>query len=350
MEDLIKTWDGESVITRYDAGTSTWMFIAIHSTALGTATGGTRLKVYSDPKTALQDTMRLAEGMTYKWAGIKFPCGGGKAVLGLSRELSSGDRTALLTRYGEWLNNLGGIFETGPDLGTTPADMDLIHQGYKGVFGCTPEAGGQGDPGPYTALGVFSGIQSSCDYVFGTHELSDRSVLVQGVGSVGAPLIDYLLEADCNVIISDIDTEKVEELQAALDVEVVDPQAIYKKPCDVFAPCATGGILNIETIPNLNCKIVAGGANNQLARPEDAARLNDRGILYAPDFIINAGGALYLLSIESMGWTLEQARNEILGFGDTLREIYATADELEIDTEQAAEELARRRILAAGKQ
>lgn len=349
MDELIKTWDGETVITRYDSDTGTWMFLAIHSTALGIATGGTRLKSYPNPREALRDAMRLAEGMTYKWAGIGFPRGGGKAVLGSSKEILGDEREELMSRYGTWLGDLKGIFETGPDLGTTPNDMDLIRQQYSGIFGCTEEAGGQGDPGPYTALGVFSGIQASCEYVFGSTNLSDRSVVVQGVGSVGEPLIRYLLEAGCDVRFTDVDSDRIDNIRSQFDLEYIDPQAAYAEPCDVFAPCATGGILNSETISTLKCSIVAGGANNQLERPEDADGLKHRGILYAPDFIINAGGALYLVSIESMGWTGEKAREEILKIGNTLTRIYATADELGLNTGKAAEQLARDRIQAAGQ-
>jgi leucine dehydrogenase len=349
MDDLIKTWDGESVITRYDADTDTWMFIAIHSTSLGVATGGTRFKSYPTPREALYDAMRLAEGMTYKWAGIGFPRGGGKAVLGSSDEILEDDRLALLSRYGDWLSDLKGIFETGPDLGTTPNDMDLIRGHYSGIFGCTEAAGGQGDPGPYTALGVFSGIQASCERIFGTSNLSDRSVIVQGAGSVGEPLIRYLVEAGCKVCFSDVDADRIDRIQAQFDLELIDPQAVYAEPCDVFAPCATGGILNTKTIPALKCSIVAGGANNQLENPEDADDLMGRGILYAPDFIINAGGALYLVSIESMGWTEVEARKEILKIGDTLEQIFTSADEFNLNTGKAAVQLARDRIQAAGQ-
>lgn len=348
MDELIKAWDGETVITRHDSDTGTWMFIAIHSTALGIATGGTRFKSYPNPLEALHDAMRLAEGMTYKWAGIGFPRGGGKCVLGSSKEILGDEREEVLSRYGAWLADLKGVFETGPDLGTTPSDMDLIRQHYSGIFGCTKEAGGQGDPGPYTALGVFSGIQASCEYVFGTRDLNDRSVAVQGVGSVGEPLIRYLLEAGCDVRFTDVNSDRIDKIRSQFNLEYIDPQTVNAEPCDVFAPCATGGVLNDETIFKLKCSIVAGGANNQLERPEDADSLKDRGILYAPDFIINAGGALYLVSIESMGWTEHEARQEILMFGDTLTQIYATADELGINTGAAAEQLARDRIQAAG--
>jgi leucine dehydrogenase len=347
MDELIKTWDGETVITRRDADTDTWMFIAIHSTALGVATGGTRYKSYPTPKETLQDAMRLAEGMTYKWAGIGFPRGGGKAVLGCSKDLTRAEKEGLLSRYGAWLSDLKGVFETGPDLGTTPSDMDLIRGHYPGIFGCTEAAGGQGDPGPYTALGVFSGIQASCERVFGSTDLTDRSVVVQGVGSVGELLIRYLVEAGCKVRFSDVDADRIGKIRAQFDLDFIDPQEVYDEPCDVFAPCATGGILNAKTIPALKCPIVAGGANNQLEGSEDADELKRRGILYAPDFIINAGGALYLVSMESMGWTEKQARKEIEKIGDTLAQIYATTDELGINTGAAAVQLAKDRILKA---
>jgi leucine dehydrogenase len=344
MDKLIKTWDGETVITRFDSVTETWMFIAIHSTSLGIGTGGTRYKHYPTPQEALQDAMRLAEGMTYKWAGIGFPRGGGKAVIGCSKDLSGAEKDGLLSRYGAWLSDLKGIFETGPDMGTTPRDMDLIRKEYPGIFGCTVEAGGMGDPGPYTALGVFSGIQASCERVFGSSDLSDRSVLVQGVGSVGEPLIRYLVEAGCKVRFSDVDPDRIDKIHKQFDLETIDPEAVYAEPCDVFAPCATGGILNADTIPTLSCSIVAGGANNQLAALEDADALKSRAIVYAPDFIINAGGALYLVSTESMGWTEKQAHEEILKIGGTLTQIYTAADEKDLNTSDAAVKLARDRI------
>lgn len=350
MNELLKAWNGESVITRYDAETDTWMFIAVHSTALGVATGGTRMKIYPEVRDALEDAMRLAEGMTYKWAGIHFPRGGGKCVLGLSKQLSKSEREGLLTRYGMWLDSLHGVFETGPDLGTTPSDMDLLHQHYSGIFGCTAAAGGKGDPGPFTALGVLSGIQASCERVFGEASLRGRSVIVQGAGSVGRPLIGYLVDAGCNVRFSDVDPNRIEKIRETYALDFIEPEAIYSETCDVLSPCATGGILNAETIPALQCKIVAGGANNQFAHPEDADGLKRRGILFAPDFIINAGGALYLLSTENMGWSEQRARAEILKIGDTLKQIYTTAEELDLNAEKAAEQLARDRIQRASQQ
>jgi leucine dehydrogenase len=347
METLIQSWGGESVVSRFDQETGTWMFIAIHSTALGVATGGTRLKFYPTPGDALSDAMRLAEGMTYKWAGIEFPRGGGKAVLGISDSFNPSQREGLMSRFGQWLADLNGVFETGPDLGTTPSDMAIIRRGFNGVFGCPPDKGGMGDPGPYTALGVFSGIQASCEQRFNSSDLNGRSVMVQGVGSVGGPLIHLLLEAGCEVKFSDLDSTRIDKVRQELGLSFVEPESVYGELCDVFAPCATGGILNVNTIPQLKCPIVAGGANNQLERPQDGVALHQQNILYAPDYIINAGGAIYLVAVESMGWSVSKAKDRIVEIGDTLKNINAHAEKRGISSMEAAEELAKDRVKEA---
>jgi leucine dehydrogenase len=347
METLIQSWEGESVISRFDRESGTWMFIAIHSTALGVATGGTRLKPYPTPRDALFDAMRLAEGMTYKWAGVEFPRGGGKAVLDIPDSFDPSQREGLMSHYGRWLADLNGIFETGPDLGTTPSDMALIRRWFDGVFGCPTDLGGAGNPGPYTALGVFSGIRASCEQRFNSSDMSGRSVLVQGVGSVGEPLVHLLLEAGCDVKFSDLDSARIDKVRQELGLSFVEPEAIYGEPCDVFAPCATGGILNAKTIPQLKCSIVAGGANNQLERSQDGVALHQQDILYAPDYIINAGGAIYLVAVESMGWNVSKARDRIVEIGDTLKNIYAHAEKRGISTMEAAAELAKHRVKEA---
>ena len=347
MEALIQSWDGESAISRFDRESGTWMFIAIHSTALGVATGGTRLKCYPTPRDALLDAMRLAEGMTDKWAGVDFPRGGGKAVLGIADTFDPGQREGLMSRYGQWLADLNGIFETGPDLGTAPSDMALIRRGFNGEFGCPPDLGGRGDPGPYTALGVFSGIRASCERSFNSPDLSGRSVMVQGVGSVGEPLIELLLEAGSEVKFSDLDSARIEKFRQELGLSFVEPEAVYREPCDVFAPCSTGGILNAQTIPQLKCSIVAGGANNQLGESQDGMALHQRDILYAPDYIINAGGAIYLVSVESMGWSVSKAKDRVVQIGETLKDIYTHAGKHGISSMEAAEELAKGRVKQA---
>jgi leucine dehydrogenase len=291
--------------------------------------------------------MRLAEGMTYKWSGIEFPRGGGKAVLGVTDVFDPSQREGLLSRYGQWLADLNGILETGPDLGTTPEDMVIIRRGYNGVFGCPSDSGGMGDPGPHTALGVFSGIRASCEQHFNTSDMNGRSVVVQGVGSVGEPLIQLLLEAGCEVKFSDVDSARIDKVRQELGLSFVEPEVVYGEPCDVFAPCATGGILNAKTIPELKCSIVAGGANNQLGGSQDGEALHQRDILYAPDYIINAGGAIFLLSTENMGWDISKARERIIQIEDTLKDIYAHAEQRGISSMAAAEELAKGRVKQA---
>ncbi len=344
MDKLIQDWDGEYVVCRFDHETKTMMFIAIHSTALGVGTGGTRLKTYSHPREALRDAMRLAEGMTYKFALIDVPRGGGKAVLSVPDGFDPARRERLMLRFGRWLADLNGLFETGPDLGTSSADMALIARHYSGVFGLPADAGGAGSPGPETALGVFCGIQASCEHHFGTPDLDGRRVLVQGAGSVGESLIHRLLEAGCDVKFSDTDPERVEEIRQKLDLPFVEPEAVYSEACDVFSPCATGGILNAETIPQLACPIVAGAANNQLDRLEHGEALHKRGILYAPDYVINAGGAIFLPAVEGSGWSVDKARERIRGIGDTLREIFSRSKQMGISPARAAEQLAKEKV------
>ncbi len=344
METLIRDWDGEYVVSRFDRPTKTWMFIAAHSTALGVATGGTRLKSYPHPRDALRDAMRLAEGMTHKFAVIDFPRGGGKAVLAVPGDLDPVEREGLMLRYGKWLADLNGIFETGPDLGTAEEDMAIIARQFSGVFGVPEEAGGGGNPGPETAMGVFCGIKASCEHTFKSSDLTGMTVLVQGVGSVGESLINLLLEAGCEVKFSEIDPARASKVQEKLGLTCVEPEAVYQEPCDVFAPCATGGIINAETIDRLACRIVAGAANNQLDRPEDGEALHTAGILYAPDYVINAGGAIFLPAVEGLGWPVEKARDRICEIGNTLKEIYARSKKQGINPARAAEQIAIERV------
>jgi leucine dehydrogenase len=349
MESLIRSWDGEFVATRFDHPANTWMFVVIHSTALGVATGGTRLKSYPSPRDALLDGMRLAEGMTYKWAGVDFPRGGGKAVLDIPENFDPSEREGLITRYGQWLRDLNGIFETGADLGTNSQDMALIARNFNGVFGRPPDLGGAGDPGPFTALGVFSGIQASCEAKFGSPDMKGRTIMVQGVGSVGENLVKLLLESGCKVKFSDVDHARVEEVRKKYKIDFVEQDLVYREPCDVFSPCATGGILNNETIQQLQCSVVAGGANNQLATPENGEMLYERDILYAPDYIINAGGAIFLPSVEAMGWSFEKAKERVRQIGDTLRDVCAASEARGISTAKAADQLAKERVERARK-
>jgi leucine dehydrogenase len=301
------------------------------------------MKSYAEPSEALRDALRLSEGMSLKFAVLDLPRGGGKAVLDVPAGISGPERDGLLERYGDLLESLRGAFATGPDMGTGPRDMDRIASRTRHVFGRTPEQGGAGDPGPTTALGVFAGIEACVRFRFGLESVAGRSVLVQGIGDVGRPLVRLLREAGATILVSDVNAA----LRPGLEAEGcrwIDPIEAMVTPCDVFAPCATGGILNAETTPRLQAPIVAGSANNQLATPEDAARLQARGILYAPDFAINGGGALLLIGGEILGWSAAQIEDRTRGLGGRLLEILREAEAGGTTTAEAAIAVARRRL------
>jgi len=347
LEHAIATWEGEQVLTRFDEASGSWIFICIHSRRLGPAAGGTRMKVYGSPLEALRDGLRLAAGMTSKFAVAGLPFGGGKAVLAVPSLPHGDERARLLGVYAEAIESLGGTFWTGCDMNTTPADLDVIAETSGYVFGRSVESGGSGEPGPHTARGVLYGIRAALAHVFGSPELSGRTVLVQGVGSVGSRLAGLLAEAGARVLVTDLRTEHAAELAARVGAESVAPEHALETPCDVYAPCATGGTLSEETIPVLRCRIVAGSANNQLATLEDADRLREHGILYAPDFVTNAGGALYNAGSEALGWDEERIEHALRGIGDTLAEIFVRSEADGVSTGRAAEALALRRLAAA---
>jgi leucine dehydrogenase len=348
IESLLREWSGETAIVRHDRPTGAWILIAIHSTRLGPAGGGTRIKSYPDLQAALQDVFRLAEGMTYKFAGPGMPYGGGKAVIALPGDFDPQARPALLRRYGALVHQLGGLFFTGPDVGASPADMDIIAEtGAPYVFGRTPASGGAGSSGPATALGVFTGIQVACEHLFGEPSLRGRRVLVQGTGSVGGSLIEYLRAAGAQVLFSEVDEGAIHRFRDELGLQFVPPEAVYTMECDVFAPCALGGVLNANTIPQLKCRAVAGGANNQLADAKDAECLQARNILYAPDYVVNVGGAMFLLGVETQGWTQERVEQEVVeSVRRALREVFELAATEGIPTDAAARQIAGQRLSA----
>jgi glutamate dehydrogenase/leucine dehydrogenase len=342
----MKGWDGESLVTRLDAETNAWMFVALHSSRLGPSTGGTRMIPYDDLASARRDAMRLSEGMTYKWAAAGFPRGGGKGVIAAPPGLDVGARAGLLRRYGQLVKDLGGRFWTGADAGTSAADMDVISEtGQPYVFSRTEANGGAGGSGPWTALGLFASLRAVAERVFGETSLGGRRVLVQGAGSVGRPLIERLAAAGAEVSFSDIEPEAARVLESAgIAATYVPPEGLFDSACDVFAPCALGAVLNADTIPRLRCRAVVGAANNQLAEPEDAERLRAAGVLYAPDFVVNAGGAVAITGIEALGWSRERAEREVEGIAGTLAGILDLADRDGITTEAAARRIAARRL------
>jgi leucine dehydrogenase len=351
MESLIQEWDGEAVIVRHDRPTGAWTFIAIHSTLLGPATGGTRMKSYSDQEAALEDALRLAAGMTYKFAVPDIERGGGKAVINIPKSLDPDSRTDLLRRHGKLVHQLGGLFYTGPDVGTSSADMDTIAEaGSPYVFCRTPEAGGAGSPGPFTARGVFSGIKVACEHVFGETSLKRRKVLVQGVGSVGGILVELLGKAGAEVLFSEVDDQLIQHFRDEQGVQFIPLEDVYKTECDIFAPCALGGVINERTIRQLKCRVIAGAANNQLADPEDGGRLRAKGILYAPDYVINVGGAMASPGIETLGWSHSHAEEGVANsVRSALERIFEMADSADISTNEAARRIAEEHLSKSAK-
>jgi leucine dehydrogenase len=326
-QELLQNWSGLGVVQAFDQETGTWFFIALHDASRGTMVGGCRMNVYEAPEDGMRDAMRLAEGMTYKWAAIDFPFGGGKSVLAIPRPFDGEERRELIRRFGRLLESLGGAYATGVDLGTTPEDMDVLAGASRFVMGHGAQGSGTEDPGPYTALGVYAGIRSALKAVDGSPEPAGKTVLIQGAGDVGEPLARMLAKAGATVLISDVNSERAERLAEELGGRMVPVGETYTTPCDVFAPCAIGAILNSETIPVLGCRIVAGSANNQLERPEDADALHERGILYAPDYVVNAGGAI-AFGMMHFGETGREALEErVLGIESALDRIFAEARE-----------------------
>ncbi len=322
IESLIREWDGFATVVRYDRPTGSWIFIALHDDTLGPAMGGTRIKVYPEPAAGLRDAQRLAEGMTHKWAGAGIDLGGGKAVLAVPRVPQGAEREGLLRRYGRLIASLRGAFATGPDLGSTPEDMAVLASVTRHVHGV------QGDrvidPGPYTARGVAQAVRAVLRRLDGGDDLAGRTVLVSGVGSVGEPLARRLRDAGATLILSDVDSGRAEALAAELGATVAPPEAVAGTPCDVYAPCAVGGVLDAETIPRLACRAVAGSANNQLGEPGDAAALHARGILYAPDYVANSGGAI-AFHLMAKKTSEEEIFRRIDGIGTVVDEIFDEA-------------------------
>ena len=323
--ELIEAWDGTGIVVRHDEPTGSWIFIALHDDTLGPAVGGCRMKEYARPEDGLRDALRLARGMTHKWAALGLPCGGGKSVLAIPGPLSGRDRRGLLRRFGELLNTLDGAYGTGEDLGTTPGDMRVVASVSKHVVGIHGVEDAPSDPGPFTARGVFAGIRSALRHRHGSDSLKDRTVLVQGVGDVGGPLARMISEEGGSVLLCDLDQNLAFAVSVEIGGNVVTQDNVYRAECDVYAPCAVGATLNPDTIPRLRCDMVVGSANNQLESDADADALAERGILYAPDYVVNGGGALAFTLIHQGERNVAELERRVRGIGDALDDIFAEA-------------------------
>jgi leucine dehydrogenase len=344
FEELLESWDGESVVIHRDRESNGWIFICLHSTRLGPAGGGTRMNVYRAPADGLRDAMRLSAAMTRKLAVAGLPFGGGKAVIAVDEIPDGAARRALFLRYGDLVASLGGTYRTSSDMNTGEADLDVIGERTPYVFGRSVAAGGAGSPGPPTATGVFHGIRASLSHVFGSDDLAGRTVVVQGAGGVGAPLAEELARAGASVFVADVDAERAQRVAARVGGTVLPARDALEADCDVYAPCAVGGTLSLDTVPRLRCRIVAGSANNQLAEPQAAELLREHGILYAPDYVINAGGAIGIVGQEQLGWSKAELDAGLAEIGETLRDIFRKADAQNITTAAAADEVADERL------
>jgi leucine dehydrogenase len=331
----------EQVIYCSDDHSGLRAIIAIHSTALGPALGGTRFYPYPTEGEALTDVLRLARGMTYKAAAAGLDLGGGKAVIiGDPRRDKSEE---LLRAYGRFVETLGGRYITAEDVGTALEDMDVVRRETRWVTGCSHTYGGSGDPSPVTAYGIMQGIRACLVEAFGDATLEGRTVALQGVGKVGYALCSYLVNEGAAVTIADVDVDNLARAVADLGVETVPLDDIHRIESDVFAPCALGGAINDDTISELGCSIIAGSANNQLAREELGDKLRDLGVTYAPDFVINAGG-LINVEDELRGYDQARAMRRVEGIYRQLQRIFAMARERNISTARAAMEYAEDRI------
>lgn len=336
LEQLIEAWDGLAVLTKFDKPTRTWIFICIHDNTLGPSTGGTRIATYDRPVDGLRDAMRLSEGMTHKWAAVNMGFGGAKAVLAVPHPMAGEERQGLLKRYAGLINLLGGKFLTGEDMGITPEDMEFMARHTDHLHGYDVQ-GRKVDPSPYTARGVLTGMKTALERKFGEASVRGRRVVVQGAGNVGGHLIRMLTAEGAEVLIDDVDKERARKLANEHGAELINGGDAYSTACDVFAPCAVGAILNRETIPQLACPIVAGSANNQLEVREDVERLRERGIMYAPDYIVNAGGAICFAYLGRGVSEPDQLFDKVDSIGTTLAEILRDAEERNESTLAAAE-------------
>jgi leucine dehydrogenase len=337
-------YDYGEVHFKLDKATGLRAIVAVHDTRLGPSLGGCRFIPYESDEAALVDALRLARGMTYKAALAGLPHGGGKSVI--LRPAQHFDRVALFRAFGKFVDDLRGHYITAEDSGTGLEDMEVIRSVTRWVTGVDPSHGGSGDPSPFTALGVRRGIEACVEHKLGKAALQGVHVAVQGVGHVGYHLCKELHTAGASLTVADVDALKAERAQREFGAKVVPLDAIFDVACDVFAPCALGSALNDGTIPRLKARVVAGAANNQLAVPRNGDDLHARGILYAPDYAINAGGLINVAQ-EVAGYDEKRAREHTMKIKDTIAEIVDRSEKLKAPTYKVADMLVEERLAKA---
>ncbi|MBN4047072.1 Glu/Leu/Phe/Val dehydrogenase [bacterium AH-315-P13] len=332
----------EQVVFCNDKDTGLKAIIGIHNTVLGPALGGTRMWQYNNEWEALNDVLRLSRGMTFKAAITGLNLGGGKAVI--IGDAKTQKTPELMKRFGEFIHSLSGKYITAEDVGMETADMDLVREVTPYVTGISESKGGAGNPSPITAYGVFMGMKAAAKYKFGTDILEDKKVLVQGIGHVGESLVENLVNEGANVIIDDINEERLQEVSHKYGVSIYRGNDIYSEKIDIYSPCALGATVNDETIYKINARIIAGAANNQLANEEKHGRiLQKRGIVYAPDFLINAGGIINVYA-ELEGYDKQEIVRKTENIYNTTLEILEKANKKGITTNHAALNIAKSRI------
>ncbi|SDH51810.1 leucine dehydrogenase [Alteribacillus persepolensis] len=337
----MEQYDYEQVIVCQDKASRLKAMIVIHNTTLGPALGGTRMWPYDTEEAAFEDALRLAKGMTYKNAAAGLNLGGGKAVIiGDPRK----DKNEEMFRvFGRFIEGLNGRYITAEDVGTTVEDMDIIHHETNFVTGISPAFGASGNPSPVTAYGVYVGIKAAANEAFGSDHLNGKTIAVQGVGSVAYHLCKRLHDEGARLVVTDIQKESVQRAENEFGAKAVAPEDIYDVSCDIFSPCALGAVINDDTIDRIQTKVVAGAANNQLQLDKHGEHLYKKGIVYAPDYVINAGGVMNVAD-ELNGYNRERAMKKVESVYDNLKKVFAISKRDNIPTSLAADRLAEERI------
>ena len=339
--DTLAEMGHEEIVMCSDPSVGYKGILAVHSTKLGPALGGTRFWQYATDEEAITDALRLSRGMTYKNAVAGLNLGGGKSII--IGDNKTKDREKIFRAHGRFVETLGGRYITAEDVGTSTKDMSYVQMETKHVAGL---AGKSGDPSPVTAHGVFRAVQASANRKWGSDSLEGKTIAIQGAGSVGSYLATELHEAGARLIISEIDPAKSAKVAKATGAKIVDDAGIFSVDADIFSPCALGGIINDKTIPKLKVEIVAGGANNQLLEERHGDELQRRGILYAPDYVANAGGVINVYG-EVAGWDAQRALDKADDIYDTILKVFDIAEAKKIPTYEAADRLAELRLAEA---
>ncbi|MEF2095867.1 branched-chain amino acid dehydrogenase [Bacillus sp. CFBP9009] len=337
----LEKYDYEQLLFCQDKQSGLKAIIAIHDTTLGPALGGTRMWTYASEEDAIEDALRLSRGMTYKNAAAGLNLGGGKTVIiGDPRK----DKNEEMFRaFGRYIQGLNGRYITAEDVGTTVEDMDLIHEETDFVTGISPAFGSSGNPSPVTAYGVYRGMKAAAKEAFGTDSLEGKVVAVQGVGNVSYNLCRHLHEEGAKLIVTDINKESVARAVESFGATAVNPDEIYGVDCDIYAPCALGAVINDHTINQIKAKVIAGAANNQLKEPVHGDQIHEKGIIYAPDYVINAGGVINVAD-ELLGYNRERALKKVETVYDTIERVIEIAKRDQIPTYKAADRMAEERI------